>query len=418
MWQQPPPQSPTSSTSSRPPGTERISRSARQAALALHVRIQHGAFTAPALDATLAEFPDGRDRAFLTDLTYGSLRWQLWLQAALGPLLSAPDRLPPRVLSVLLLGSYEILQRGEPRFAVVNEWVTLTGRTDRRLKGLVNAVLRRVEAPAAPDAATAASLPGWLWETFRTSLGEHAVAAASGMLEPAPFWLAEIRPEVASALTDEGHTVRSGPVSGSLAVRLKGSLRQSSAWQQGLVQPMNPASLLTARLAAADGPDRVLDLASGNGSKAAVLAASGTDVTSVELQQRKIERAARNHRRLGVKVRHLQADLTTVPPGLEPFPAVLLDSPCTGSGTLRGNPEIKLRLAPADVSKAAELQRKLLATAARLTAPGGLLLHAVCSLTREEGPDNSERFLAEHPGFRAEPVAPAAARFLTPGGDS
>src|SRR5690625_2728942 len=173
MWQQPPPQSPTSSTSSRPPGTERISRSARQAALALHVRIQHGAFTAPALDATLAEFPDGRDRAFLTDLTYGSLRWQVWLQAALGPLLSAPDRLPPRVLSALLLGSYEILQRGGPRFAVVNEWVTLTGKTDRRLKGLVHAVLRRGEAPAAPDPDTDAGLPGWRWVTLCIALRSH-----------------------------------------------------------------------------------------------------------------------------------------------------------------------------------------------------------------------------------------------------
>lgn len=341
----------------------------------------------------------------------------MWLRAALEPLLNAPDRLPPRVLSVLLLGSYEILQRGEPRFAVVNEWVTLTGKTDRRLKGLVNAVLRRVEAPAAPDDATAFSLPGWLWETFRTALGEHAEAAAAGMLEPAPFWLTEIRPGAASALADEGHTVRSGPVSGSLAVRLQGSLRQSSAWQQGLVQPMNPASLLTARLAAADSPGRVLDLASGNGIKAAVLAAAGLDVTSVELQQRKIDRAARNHGRLGVKVQHVQADLTTVPASLEPASAVLLDAPCTGSGTLRGNPEIKLRLTPADVSRAAELQRKLLATAARLTAPGGLLLHAVCSLTREEGPDSSERFLADHPGFRAEPVAPTAARFLTPDAD-
>lgn len=341
----------------------------------------------------------------------------MWLDAALAPLLSAPDRLPLRVRSALLLGAFEILQRGEPRFAVVNEWVELSKKKDRRLSGLINAVLRRVQPPADADEATAYSLPGWLFEAFRAGLGAHAPAAAAGMLEPEPLWLAEVRPGAAASLEQEGHEVRPGPVKGSLAVRLSSSLRETAAWRDGLVQPMNPSSLLAARLAGPATPGAVLDLASGNGIKAALLAAAGHDVTSVELHEDKLTRAARNQERLGVTVRHMQADLRSAPARLEPAGAVLLDAPCTGSGTLRGNPEIKLRLTPEDVSGAAFLQCQLLATAAQLTAPGGQLVYAVCSLTREEGPDNSERFLLEHPDFTAAPVAEAAAPFLADGAD-
>ncbi|HLR46293.1 MAG TPA: RsmB/NOP family class I SAM-dependent RNA methyltransferase [Deinococcales bacterium] len=404
----PPRQSPTSCTSSQPRGTEPISRAARRAALDVHRRVLRGAFAAPALDAALTDLPDGRDRAFVTDLTYGSLRWDLYLTAALQPLLKAPHKLPDLVHSALTLGAYELLRRQEARFAVVNEWVAIVKKREPRLAGLVNAVLRRVAEPEDADAATALSLPTWLYGEFQASLGEDASQAAAGLLEPAPLWLTEVHAGGAEALSAEGHEVRPGPVMGSLAVRLTGSLSKTTAYRDGLVQPMNPSSLLAARLAEASGSGPVLDLASGNGIKAAVLAAAGREVTSVELQENKLKRAARNQRRLGVNVRHVQADLTAVPPDLEPQKTVLLDAPCTGTGTLRGNPEIKLRLTPESVTGAAALQRQLLKSAAQLTAPGGVLLYAVCSLTNAEGPANADWFLATHPQFQAEPVTAAA----------
>lgn len=379
--------------------------------------MQRGAFAAPVLHAELAALPQRRDRSLATDLTYGSLRWQIWLDSALAPLLKAPERLPERVTAALRLGAFEILIRDVPRFAAVNEWVGIVKKREPRLAGLVNAVLRRVQPPEVPSAAQAHSLPEWLWQEFSSSLGPDAgAAAAAGMLESEPLWLAALQPQAAEILQAEDSEVWAGPVRDSLGVRLSWPLGELESFTAGLVQPMNPSSLLAAKLLGAGQGDRVLDLASGNGIKAAVLAAAGAELTSVELDSDKLVRARANQERLQVSVNHVQADLTSVPDGLEPAPYVLLDAPCTGTGTLRGNPEIKLRLEPGDVRKAAALQRQLLNTAAALTQPGGLLLYAVCSLTETEGPEVVEGFLADNPRFEPQSVT-AAARDIVRGTD-
>ena len=375
--------------------------------------MQRGAFAAPTLHAELEALADKRDRSLATELTYGTIRWQLWLDGALLPHLKAPDRLPERVLAALQIGAFEILIKGAPRFAVVNEWVGIIKKREPRLSGLVNAVLRKVSGPADPDPAERHSLPGWLWDEFQTSLGAgSAERAAAGMLEPEPLWLAALQPQAAEILRIEDNEVWDGPVKGSLGSRLSIALGELESFIAGLVQPMNPSSLLAARLLGAGSGDRVLDLASGNGIKAAVLAAMGAEVTSVEIDRDKQVRAMRNQKRLQVSVNHVRADLRDVPRGLEPAKFVLLDAPCTGTGTLRGNPEIKLRLKPEAITQAAELQRQMLNTAAALTAPGGLLLYAVCSLTQAEGPAVVEDFLAASPAFSPESTAGAAAPLL------
>lgn len=374
--------------------------------------MQRGAFAAPTLHAALSELTDRRERALVTDLTYGTLRHGIRLQAALQPLLRAPERLPPRVATALQLAAYEILVREAPRFAAVNEWVGIVKRRDPGLAGLVNAVLRRLRPPEGLSEAATYSLPDWLWQELRDSLGERAAAAAAGLLEPEPLWLAGVQPQAEEILRAEDNEVWPGPVTGSLGVRLAWPLSELESFTAGLVQPMNPASLLVARLVGAGQADRVLDLASGNGIKAAVMAAAGADVTSVELDEAKLWRARQNQRRLQLRTRHVHADLTRLPDGLEPAPLVLLDAPCTGTGTLRGNPEIKLRLEPEAIHSAAALQAQMLQVAAQLTAPGGRLIYAVCSLSRAEGPEQVEAFLAENPAFEAVDATVEAAQHL------
>jgi len=113
-------------------------------------------------------------------------------------------------------------------------------------------------------------------------------------------------------------------------------------------------------------------------------------------------RAARNNmKRLGLNATFITADLTQAP-DLTPGDRVLLDAPCTGSGTLRSHPEIKLRLTPQAVQDAALLQARMLDTAAGLTAPGGVLVYSVCSVTQAEGPQAVQGFLARHPEFTPE----------------
>ncbi len=385
---------------------------ARAAALAVMLRVRRGAFAAPALNSELEPIMDARDRALATDLVYSALRHERRLEAALAERLKQPDRLPEAVNAALLLGAAELLVREAPRHAAVNEWVNIVKQRHARLGGLANAVLRRVELPGTPSPAVAASLPDWLFDEFRASLGEHAPAAAAGMLAPEPLWLTTLSDEAAPTLESEGCEVGPGPVPGSLRVRTPVPLGELETFTSGLIQPQNPSSLHVTRVVGAGPGDTVLDLASGNGIKAAIMANDGAKVTSVELSAAKLKRAERNQRRLGVRVKHVEADLSTLPDGLAPAGKVLLDAPCTGTGTLRGNPEIKRRLEPEDVQQAVVLQAQMLATAAQLTAPGGELTYAVCSLTRAEGPDQAASFLEANPGFAAIQVDSDGLPFL------
>lgn len=377
-------------------------------ALAVLGRMRGGAFLAPTLHEYLSAAPLGRaDRGLVTDLSYGVARRMLELDAVLAPLLKRPDRLPPIVMDALRFGAFEVLHRGTPPYAAVDAWVGIVKSEAPGLAGLVNAVLRRVAPlPAArpPDAAAAlrASLPAWLYERFAAALGEHAPEAAAAMLEPEPLWLTAFGPAARTALEADGAvvsaygTVREGRPH-SLRVMAPMSVDRLAAFTAGLVQPQNPASLQVALLLDPPPGGRVLDLASGRGVKSAVLAALGAEVCAVELDPRRSAAAERNLRRLGLSVKHLTADLTR-PLDVAPAPQVLLDAPCSGTGTLRGHPEIKLRLTPEDIASAAETQARMLATAAAVVAPGGLLQYAVCAMTPEEGPLVVARFLTSSHG--------------------
>jgi len=414
---------------------------ARATALAVVARCLEGKYLAPALRQALdASGLEGADRSLVTDLSYGTLRRLLQLDAALAPYLKAPGRLPPRVLVALRIGAYELLQRGTPAYAAVSAWVELVKHDTPALAPLANAVLRRVarlaasqgeagsvatesvatEAAASDESAAAEpidperdlSLPAWLHERFAASLGEDAARrAALGMLEPEPLWLTPFSDRAERVLLDQGCEVGAGPLT-SLRVRAPTPLDRLVAFRDGLVQPQNPSSLYAARLLGAGPGDTVFDLASGQGVKTAVLAAGGAEVIAVERSQQRVRSARSNLRRLGLSVRHVVADLVTVDPEVlfaesgGPVAKVLLDAPCTGTGTLRGHPEIKLRLTAADVDDLARIQSALLDTAARLVAVGGRLLYAVCSLMPEEGPLQMASFLARHDGFAVRGFTP------------
>lgn len=426
---------------------------ARRAALQAVSRCLAGEFLAPALGAVLdSSGLSGADRSLVTDLAYGTIRRLPQLDERLKPFLKAPGKLPPQVRAVLRLGSYELLFRSTPTYAAVSAWVEVAKREEPALSGLVNAVLRRVAKQTAAQAtdASEAALPTWLWERFVVALGPDAARqAALGMLEPEPLWLTAYTHGATELLRADGCDVAPGPrfadlyraggaepndgdddtpLPRSLAVRSPLPLDKLRAYRQGLVQPQNPASLYAALLlAAGDGAfdpaagraatpaagDRVLDLAAGRGIKSAALAATGAAVTAVELRPERSRASEENLRRLGLTVEHIVADLSRPPSETllaalgGPAATVLLDAPCSGTGTLRGNPEIKLRLTAQSVQELAALQASMLDSAAALTAPGGTLLYAVCALTAEEGPEQLTAFLTRHPEFGPLAFTPA-----------
>ena len=353
------------------------------------------AFAAHALDDALtkASLP-GRDAGLCTHLVYGTLRYAPYLEAALTPLLRGET--PPKARALLLCATFEKLILGTPAHAVVNEYVTL-GRTGFGPPALINAVLRRVEAagPLNPED----TLPGWLADEYRVAYAGQAGEVIQGLLEPQPLWLA-LTPAGRESLQDEGSELELGFGNVERA-QLSRPLRETEAFQEGWAQPINPASMACVQALGEVEGHSVLDLAGGAGIKAAMLAASGAEVTSVDRVPGKHRAARNNLKRLGLSAQLVTADLTEKL-DLKPFDRVLLDAPCTGSGTLRSHPEIKLRLTPQAVQQAAALQGRMLDTAAGLTAPGGVLVYSVCSVTQAEGPEAVQQFLERHSEFVPE----------------
>jgi len=362
-------------------------------------QVDRGKFAAPSLDVALTRAKLGSQAAGLaTDLVYGTLRRLRWIDWSLEPWLERPARLPHAVHWALRAGTYEKLFTDRPHHAVVNAWVGVAAGQQPKLRGLVNAVLRRVKRRPAPEAVRL-GLPDFLYEEWRARFGNPGWMEA--LNEPAPLWLT-LFSGGEEALKLQGVPFAAGPVLGS--VRVQGwPVRRIAAFREGRAQPQNPASLLAAQLLGARAGERVLDLAGGAGLKAAWLAAQGAQVVSVDRDARRQQAGRRNLARLGLEVAFRTHDLTR-PLDLT-APKVLLDAPCLGTGTLRGHPELRMRLRPEALAPMAQLQARLLETAAHATAPGGRLVYAVCSLTGEEGEGQVARFLERHPEFEPEEIS-------------
>ncbi|ACO45830.1 RsmB/NOP family class I SAM-dependent RNA methyltransferase [Deinococcus deserti] len=372
---------------------------ARELAVRVLLRVLHAdTFAAPALDAALhsARLP-ARDSGLATHIVYGTLRHHLSLSTALSPLLSEDTH--PKVRTLLLAGAFEKLYLGTPPHAVASEYVNLARGARLAPPGLVNAVLRRIALPQGE--ADSSELPEWLRQVYQQAYAEQAPAVMADLLEPQPLWLS-VSEAGAAALEAEGSRLK-GELQGTERVELARPLRESEAYRQGQAQPINPASLACVDALGDVEGLRVLDLAGGAGVKAAMLAARGAQVTSVELMARKHDAARANLSRLGLSAEFLTHDLT-LPLDAPAAPRVLLDAPCTGSGTLRSHPEIKLRLTPQAVEAMADLQARMLPHAAALVEPGGTLVYSVCSVTPQEGPQVVAEFLANHPDFTADAV--------------
>ncbi|SDE53170.1 16S rRNA (cytosine967-C5)-methyltransferase [Thermus arciformis] len=355
----------------------------RGLALALLLRVEMGGRAQHLLDRALdrLDWPE-RDKAYVTHLVYGALRRLRLLDFLLEPYLKAPGKLPKEVRWALRLGALEWLL-GKPDHARVSPWVEEVKGRHPGFAGLVNAVLRRLRPREAPECVRL-SLPDWLCEAWRGFFGD--VAFAEGFNEPAPLFVTAYR-EV---------DLKPGPIPDSYVWE-----RPKTDFPALGLQPQNPASLFAAALLEPKPGEKVLDLCGGAGLKAFYLAAKGAEVVSYDLNAKRQEAGAKTARRLGLRVAYRTQDLR------EPLPEkakkVLLDAPCTGTGTFRAHPELRYRLAKEDPKEMALLQLQLLETAAQATEEGGLLVYAVCSLTEEEGEGVARAFLERHPGFRPEP---------------
>lgn len=346
-----------------------------------------------------------RDRAFARLLITTALRRRGQIDAVLGAFLRKTPG-DPRVRNLLRLGAAQLLFLGTPAHAAVGEAVMLASGRLAFARGLVNAVLRRVaaEGPAllAGQDAPRLNTPEWLWQSWAAAYGEdraRAIAEAH-LVEPPLDLTVKAHPEVWARRLD------AAPLWGlSLRRPAGGPVEALPGYAEGAWWVQDAAAALPAALLGVTSGARVIDLCAAPGGKTAQLCAMGARVTAVELAERRAERLRSNLARLHLAAEIVVADALAWRPA-QPAPFVLLDAPCTATGTIRRHPDIMWHKTSDDVARMADLQRRLLDAAAEMTAPGGTLIYASCSLQPEEGPLLIARALAESTTLERVPIPP------------
>jgi len=349
-----------------------------------------------------------RDRAFLQSLVATTLRRLGQIDRLVSGFLARP--LPDRSQEVghlLRLGIAQLLFLGVPPHAAVATSVTLAKRLARgRFSGLVNAVLRRVarEGPdrlARQDAARL-NTPDWLWRRWAAAYGEATTRAIAeiNMVEPSLDITAPRDPALWAERL-EGRLLPSGTIR-----RASAPVTGLPGFAEGAWWVQDAGAALPARLLGDVDGLRVLDMCAAPGGKTMQLAAAGAHVTAVDMNAERLDRVARNLARVHLSASLVVADASTYAPG-DSFDAVLLDAPCSATGTIRRHPDLPWTKSAADIAQQVPRQAALLERAAGLLRPGGLLVWSTCSIEPEEGEAQIARLLANRPSFARVPIAAA-----------
>ena len=349
----------------------------------------------------LAALPP-RDRAFARALVMATLRWLGPIDTALQARLKKPP--PERIVNVLRLGAAQLLVLKTPAHAAVGATVDLAAaqKGGAPLKGLVNAVLRGLtrEPPELADPDLMA--PTWLAARWRSAYGAENAAAIAAMIGEEPA--TDVTPQDAADAAE-----LAGPLEaqllpgGSLRVGLKGEVSAWPGFDDGRWWVQDASAAVPARLLDIQPGQTALDLCAAPGGKTLQLAAAGAKVVAVDRSAGRIKRVSENLKRTGLGAEVVVADAAEWNDG-RTFDAVLLDAPCSATGTFRRHPDVLWVASPADVPKLALVQSKLLDSAARRVRPGGRLVYCVCSLEWEEGENQVAAFLARNKAFALEPM--------------
>lgn len=374
----------------------------RELAFAALLRVEDGAYSNLLLPKLLRDSGlDERDRAFATDLVYGTIRRQRSLDHLLGLAADRPlDVLDPPARVALRLGAYQLLA-DVPAHAAVGETVAVA---PRRARAYVNAVLRAVarlgppwpwpEGDDAPALGVRLSYPDWIVEQLVAEYGlDDARATLEICNEPPPVAVRvntrrATVDQVAAELRDTGADVTSGAlVEGALVVRGIGDPARVQPIAKGRATPQDEASQAVVDVLDPYPGDIVVDAAAAPGGKATAVAERVWEgrVVACDVQTRRIRlvAVARDRLRLG-RVVPVVADSRRMPVRDGSADRVLVDAPCSGLGVLRRRAELRWRIRPDDVPHLVDLQRELLRAAARAVRPGGVVVYSVCTLTHAE----------------------------------
>ncbi len=394
------------------------------------------------LDSALPRFDD-RDQGLLRELVMGTLRWLRRLDAVIAAASSRSfEQIEEALRSPLRIATYQLLFLDRvPAHAAVHEAVEQAHQlTHRGGASFVNGVLRRIaRAPRPEDWPVAESDPvrrlaiekshpdflvaRWL-DRFGTARTLDLLDANN---RPKPMHLLAFRDRggrelLAESLIDEGLEVEPASLSPLGLIVRRGNPLASSAFQRGDLYVQDEASQAAALIPPPRREETVLDAAAAPGGKTFSLLAwePSVRVTLSDVSVSRLVKVRENQRRLRRPLPLTVAD-AGAPPFRGPFDRVVLDLPCTGTGTLRRHPEIKWRISEGEIGRLSRQALRLLEGSAPLVAPGGRLVAITCSLEREENEDVMLRFLATHPEYSLLPLeelleSPVAAGITGPGG--
>lgn len=391
---------------------------ARRAALEILREVRAGAPLDAARDRHLTGLAE-RDRRLAYELSAGVLRQQRELDEALDI-----DRADPRLHDVLRLGAYQLRHLTRvPAHAAVSTSVELARRAvGEGSTGYVNHALRKLARDTGIEKRNTGTHPDWLVAKWRAQFGADDTARLLAWNDQRPAlvvqparWSLE---ELAAAFDQAGLRTRTAPFGAGLAV--SGAKPQElPGFQEGAFVVQDPAHALVVRFASIPAGRLVYDACAAPGGKTVALEAAGAVVLAGDARHERIGRLAETTRRAGVAIHPLAANLEAAPIRPESVDAVLVDAPCSATGTMRRHPDARWRLHPAVFARAAQRQNRLLDAAATLVRPGGLLIYATCSLEPEENEQVVEQFLKHHPEFArsARGISSAPAELITVSGD-
>lgn len=385
---------------------------ARAAAFDILLRVdQQGSYANELLHSGRLESLSHADRALTTELVMGVLRWRSRLDEAIATASTRPlSKLDPEVLTALRLAAYQLQHLTRvPAHAAINDSVELMKRAHKRSAApFGNAVLRKIAAtkigpPPESHDWTAASLsrefahPQWLVERWVSEYGvERTQLICRHDLQIPNVAIRVDDPAAEKELEGEGVKLDRGALLSSARIVTGGEVTRTRAFQEGRVFILDEASQLVAALVGTG--SRLLDCCAAPGGKTQALAARNpsAEIIAAELHPHRAELLRKRVRAANVQV--IQADALDLPTS-GGFDRILADVPCSGTGTLGRNPEIKWRLKPEDLNDLHQRQVAILRAALRQLAPGGRALYSTCSLEREENEAVIEEVLRDSGEF-------------------
>ena len=385
-------------------------KSARAVALDLLQAVLHGK---KPLDQSIADHPalaalESRDRGFARAMVATTLRRLGQLDALIDTALERPlPRNAKGVQDILRLGAAQLLFMDTAPHAAVGTAVDLAqARGHGPHKKLVNAVLRRFgrEGRALVKKQDAARLntPDWLWQSWTAAYGETTCRAiAEAHLSEAPLDITAPTNPTQWAETLEAEILATGTLrraAGGLVPELPG-FKDGAWWVQ------DAAAALPVKLLGDVANKQVIDLCAAPGGKTAQLAAAGARVSAIDRSEKRLVRVRENLDRLGMDADIICADAEGWRPE-ELADAVLVDAPCSSTGTIRRHPDVARLKTPQDVIKLANLQQRLLAAAVEMVRPGGVIVYCSCSLQPEEGPEQTRALLDAGAPVTMVPISP------------